>query len=181
MIPIILILIIAIVIALIIDVPHDLVDGVWAAIAGVIFGSLVVVFYLAIQLGINKVEPVEQPVVSEALVNIADTSYSNTHGSIRGSMFYVYGSISTNNEQAFNYYVRQDDGSFKLKSAPASDSAIIYTTDNPRVEASTYECDRGTRIYEPWSIAVCEERPATYKFYIPEGSIAESYRLGGEE
>lgn len=181
MIPIILILIIAIVIALIIDDPYDLVAGVGAAMAGAAFGSLAVVFYLAIQVSINKVEPVEQPVVSEDLVNIADTSYPNTHGSIRGSMFYVYGSISTDNEQAFNYYVKQADGSFKLKSAPASDSAIIYTTDNPRVEVSTYKCDRGTPIYEAWSIAVCEEKPTTYKFYIPEGSIAESYRLGGEE
>lgn len=178
MIPIILILIIAIVVALIIEDPYDFSDGVGSALLGVMFGAIVVIVYFAIQVKTNIVEPVEQPVVSEALVNIADTSYSNTHGSISGGMFYIYGSISTDNKQAFNYYVKQADGSFKLKSAPASDSTIIYTKENPRVEISTYKCERGGIIFKAWSIASCEGKPTTYKFYIPEGSIAESYRLG---
>lgn len=178
MIPIILILIIAVVVVLVVDDPYDFADGVCSVMLGAAFGALVVVFYLGIQVNTNKVEPVEQPVISETLINVADTSYSNTHGQIGGGMFYIYGSISTDNKQAFNYYVKQTDGSFKLKSAPASDSTIIYTKDNPRVEISTYKCERGGVIFEAWSIAGCEERPTTYKFYIPEGSIAESYRLG---
>lgn len=181
MIPIILILIIAIVITVIKDDPYDFTDGVGSAILGAMFGALAVTCYFAIQTNINNVEPVEQPVVSEALVNIADTSYPNTHGSVRGTMFYLYGSISTDNKQAFNYYIKQADGSFKLKSAPASDSTIIYTKENPRVEIRTYKCERGNIIFEAWSIARCEEKTTTYKFYIPEGSIAESYRLGGKE
>lgn len=181
MIPIILILIIAVVITLIVDDPYDFADSVCDALLGAVLGSLVVILYLGIQLSTNKVEPVEQPVVPETLVNIADTSYSNTHGSIRGGMFYIYGSISTDNKQAFNYYVKQADGSFKLKSAPASDSTIIYTKESPRVEVSTYKCEHGTPIFEAWSVSACEEKPTTYKFYIPEGSIAESYRLGDRE
>lgn len=178
MIPIILILIVAAVIAIIVDDPWDAVDFIVDVWFGLMLGGLVVAFYLAIQVNNNIVEPVEQPVVSENLVNMADTSYSNTHGSIRGGMFYIYGGISTDNQQVFNYYVKQADGSFELKSAPASDSTIIYTKDNPRVEISTYKCERGEVIYEAWSIATCSEKPTTYKFYIPEGSIAESYRLG---
>lgn len=178
MIPIILILIIAVVVVLVVDDPYDFADGVCSAMMGAVFGALASLVYLSIQVNINKVEPVEQPVVSETLVNIADTSYSNTHGSIGGSTFYIYGSISTDNKQAFNYYVKQADGSFKLKSAPASDSIIIYTKENPRVEVGTYKCERGTPIFEAWSVSACEEKPTTYKFYIPEGSIAESYRLG---
>lgn len=178
MIPIILIIVIAVVVVLVVDDPYDFADGVCSVLLGGMFGALVALLYIGIQLSTNKVGSVEQPVASESLVNIADTSYSNTYGSIRGSMFYVYGSISTDNKQAFNYYVKQTDGSFKLKSAPASDSAIIYTKENPRVEISTYKCERGNTIFEAWSIFKCEEKPTTYKFYIPEGSIAESYRLG---
>lgn len=178
MIPIILILIIAVVITVVVSVHNGIRVDVGDVLLGTMFGAVVVAVYLGIQININNVEPVEQPVVSEALVNIADTSYPNTHGSVRGSMFYLYGSISTDNKQAFNYYVKQADGSFKLKSAPASDSTIIYTKENPRVEISTYKCERGGVIFEAWSIASCEEKPTTYKFYIPDGSIAESYRLG---
>lgn len=178
MILIILILIIAVVITVIVDEPYDFRDGVGSAMLGAMFGALAVTFYFAIQISINNVEPVEQPVVSETLVNIADTSYPNTHGSVRGSMFYLYGSISTDNKQVFNYYIKQSDGSFKLKSSPASDSTIIYTKENPRVEIRTYKCERGNTVFEAWSIARCEEKPTTYKFYIPDGSIAESYRLG---
>lgn len=99
-------------------------------------------------------------------------------GTIRGGLFYVYGSISTDNQQMFNYYVKQSDGSFKLKSTPASVSTIVYTDGTPKVESTSYVCEKGNIIFEPWSVASCSERPTTYKFYIPEGSIAEGYRLG---
>jgi hypothetical protein len=180
MIPIILILITTVIIAIIIDKPWDAFDYITDVWFGLMLGGLVVAFYLAIQCTTNIAEPVEQQ-ISEPLVNIADTSYPDTHGSIRGGLFYIYGSISTDNKQAFNYYVKQADGSFKLKSAPASDSTIIYAKDNPRVEISAYKCERGKIIFEAWSISGCEEKPTTYKFYIPEGSITESYALGGKE
>ena len=181
MIPIILILIRAIAIAIIIDKPWDAEDCAMDVLLGLMCGNVVVLLYFAIQVRANIVDPVEQPVQYAPLVNITDTSYADTHGTIRGSMLYVYGSISTDNKQVFNYYVKQSDGSFKLKSSPASDSTIIYTKDNPRVEISTYRCERGNTIFEAWSIASCEEKPTTYKFYLPYGSIVESYRLGGEE
>lgn len=181
MIPIILILVIAVIIAIVIDRPWNAVDCAMDVLIGLMVGALVVLFYLAIQAATSFVESVEQPVQSEPLVNIADTSYPDTHGTIHGSMLYVYGSISTDNKQAFNYYVKQADGSYKLKSAPASNSVIVYTDDSPRVETQSYKCERGEIIFEAWSIAGCKEKPTTYKFYVPEGSIAESYRLGGEE
>lgn len=181
MIPIILILVIAIIIAMIIDKPWDAVDFVMNVVFGVMMGAIVVVIYLVFQTTSNIVKPVEQPVQSEPLVNIADTSYPDTHGTIHGSMLYIYGSISTDNKQAFNYYVKQADGSYKLKSAPASNSVIVYTDDSPRVETQSYKCERGEIIFEAWSIAGCKEKPTTYKFYVPKGSIAESYRLGGEK
>jgi hypothetical protein len=180
MIPIILILIIAVIITIIIDKPWDVGDLIMDVLFGLAVGWLVAGVHLAIQCTANIAEPVEQQ-ISEPLVNIADTSYPDTHGSIRGGLFYIYGSISTDNKQAFNYYVKQADGSFKLKSAPASDSTIIYTKDNPRVEISAYKCERGEIISEAWSISGCKEKPTTYKFYIPEGSITESYALGGKE
>lgn len=181
MIPIILILVIAVIIAIVINRPWDVIDCVMDVLCGIMMGGLVVVFYLAIQAATSFVEPVEQPVQSEPLVNIADTSYPDTHGTIHGSILYVYGSISTDNKQAFNYYVKQADGSYKLKSAPASNSVIVYTDDSPRVETQSYKCERGNLILEAWSISRCEEKPTAYKFYVPKGSIAESYRLGGGE
>lgn len=181
MIPMILILVIAVIIAMIIDKPWDAVDFAMNGVFGGMMGAIVVVIYLGFQTTTNIVKPVEQPVQSEPLVNIADTSYPDTHGTIHGSMMYVYGSISTDNQQAFNYYVKQPDGSYKLKTAPASRSVIVYTNDSPRVEIQSYKCERGEIILEAWSISSCKEKPMAYKFYVPEGSITEAYRLGGEE
>lgn len=178
MIPIILMLIVAVVITIIIDKPYDGYDWVLDVLFGLMLGLIITVGYLTTQFSTNKVDPVEQTAY-EPLVNIADTSYPDTHGTIHGGMFYIYGSISTDNQQAFNYYVQQPDGSYRLKSAPASSSVIVYTNDSPRVEVNSYRCERGL-IIEAWSIALCNEKPPTYKFYVPEGSITNSYKLGGE-
>ena len=176
MIPIILMFIVITIVTVCVFDAYDFWEFISTAVLGMCFAVIPVLIYILTQGG-NIVEPVEQPVVSETLVNINDASYSDTHGTIRG-MFYIYGSISTDNQQAFNYYVKQADDSFKLKSAPASDSTIIYTDGTPKVESTNYVCERGKVIFEPWSIASCKEKPTTYKFYIPEGSIVEGYKLG---
>lgn len=177
MIPIILIIVVVTIIVLVDSDPCDFLDSLSTAIMGMMMASIPTLVYFGIQLNSNIVEPVERP-TSETLVNMNDTSYADTHGTIRGGLFYIYGSISTDNRKEFNYYVKQADGSFKLKSAPASDSTIVYTDGIPKVESTSYVCERGKTIFEPWSVAKCDERPTTYKFYIPEGSIAEGYRLG---
>lgn len=177
MIPIILILVIVMIIIVVASDPSGFLDCLSTAIAGSLMGSISILVYFEIQLNSNIVEPVERP-TSETLVNINEASYIDTHGSIRGRLFYIYGSISTDDQQVFNYYVKQSDGSFKLKSAPASVSTIVYTDGTPKVESTSYVCEKGKTIFEPWSVAKCDERPTTYKFYIPEGSIAEGYRLG---
>lgn len=176
MIPIILMFIIVTIVTMCVYDSYDFWEFISSAVLGMCFALIPVLIYIVAQGG-NIVEPVEQPAVSETLVNINDASYSDTHGTIRG-MFYIYGSISTDNQQSFNYYVKQADGSFKLKSAPASDSTIVYTDGTPKVESTNYVCERGKIIFEPWSIASCKEKPTTYKFYIPEGSIVEGYKLG---
>ena len=158
--------------------PYDFLEFILDALLGMSFAAIPALAYFGIQINSNIVEPVGQPAVSETLVNMNDTSYADTHGTIRGGLFYIYGSISTDNQQVFNYYVKQSDGSFKLKSAPASESTIIYTDGTPKVESTSYVCERGKAIFEPWSVASCHERATTYKFYIPEGSIAEGYKLG---
>ena len=165
-------------ITVIVSDSYDFLDFVANAIFGVFISCIPNTIYLGIQVNSNIVDPVEQPAVSETLINMSDTSYVDTHGTIRGGLFYIYGSISTDNQQVFNYYVKQSDGSFKLKSVPASDSTIIYTDGTPKVESTSYVCEKGNAIFEPWSVAKCNERPTTYKFYIPEGSITEGYRLG---
>ena len=177
MIPIILMFIVITIVTICVLDPYDFDEFISDAFLGIGFASIPVTIYFGIQNNFNIVEPAAQPVVSETLVNINDTSYSDTHGTIRG-MFYIYGSISTDNQQVFNYYVKQADGSFKLKSVPASDSTIVYTDGTPKVESTNYVCERGKIIFEPWSIASCKEKPTTYKFYIPEGSIVEGYKLG---
>lgn len=178
MIPIILILVVVTIIVVVASDPYDFLDFVSSTIAGLMMASIPALIYCGIQINSNIIEPVEQPATSETLVNINDTSYPNINGSIRGGLFYIYGSISTDNSQAFNYYVKQSDGSFKLKSVPASDSTIVYTDGTPKVESTSYVCEKGKAIFEPWSVAKCDGRPTTYKFYIPEGSIAEGYKLG---
>lgn len=177
MIPIILMFIIVTIVTVCELDPYDFWEFISDAVLGMCLAVIPVLAYIVIQSG-NIVEPAEQPVASETLVNINDASYSDTHGTTRGGLFYIYGSISTDNQQTFNYYVKQADGSFKLKSAPASDSTIVYTDGTPKVESTSYVCERGKVIFEPWSIASCKEKPTTYKFYIPEGSIVEGYKLG---
>lgn len=178
MIPIILMIVIITTVIVIVSDHYDFLDFVANAIIGLLLASVPALIYCGVQINSNIIEPVEQPAVSETLVNINDTSYQNVNGSTRGGLFYIYGSISTDNSQAFNYYVKQADGSFKLKSVPASVSTIVYTDGTPKVESTSYVCEKGKAIFEPWSVAKCDERPITYKFYIPEGSIAEVYRLG---
>lgn len=178
MIPIILIFVIITVIILIASDPYDFLEFVLDVILGLLIASIPALIYFGVQTNSNIVEPVGQPAVSETLINMNDTSYADTHGTIRGGLFYIYGSISTDNQQVFNYYVKQSDGSFKLKSAPAAESTIIYTDGTPKVESTSYVCERGKIIFEAWSVAGCNERPITYKFYIPEGSVVEGYRLG---
>lgn len=178
MIPIILMIVIITTVIVVVSDSWDFLDFMANAIFGILISCVPVLIYLGIQTNSNIVEPVEQPAVSGTLINMNDTSYPNTHGTIGGGLFYIYGSISTDNQQVFNYYVKQGDGSFKLKSAPASDSTIIYTDSTPKVESTSYVCEKGKTIFEPWSVASCHERATTYRFYIPEGSIAEGYRLG---
>lgn len=178
MIPIILMLVMGALLGVILSKPYDLAEFIYYAILGLVAALIPIMIYFGIQVNSNIIEPAEQPAVSETLININDTSYSDTHGTIRGELFYIYGSVSTDNQQAFNYYVKQADGSFKLKSAPASDSTIIYTDGTPKVESTNYVCVKWNTIFEPWSIASCKEKPTTYKFYIPEGSIVERYKLG---
>lgn len=177
MIPIILMFIVITIVTICVLDTYDFWEFISSAVLGMWLTAIPALAYFVIQVSSNIVEPAEQLVASETLVNINDTSYSDTHGTIRG-LFYIYGSISTDNQQTFNYYVKQADGSFKLKSAPASDSTIVYTDGAPKVESTNYVCERGKIIFEPWSIASCKEKPTTYKFYIPEGSIVEGYKLG---
>lgn len=178
MIPIILIFVIITIIIVVADRPYNFLDFVLEVIMGLSMASIPALVFFGVQINSNIIEPVGQAAMSETLMNMNDASYADTHGTIRGGSFYVYGSISTDNQQTFNYYVKQSDGSFKLKSAPASVSTIIYTDGTPKVESTNYICERGKTIFELWSVASCDERPTTYKFYIPEGSIAEGYRLG---
>lgn len=178
MIPIILMLVMCALLGVKLSKPYDLAEFIYYAVLGLVTALIPIMIYLAIQLDANIIEPVEQLTGTETLVNISDTSYPGVNGLIRGRLFYLYGSVATDNSQAFNYYVKLEDGSYKLKSAPASDSTIVYTDGTPKVESTNYVCERGKDIVEPWSIASCKEKPTTYKFYIPEGSIAEGFKLG---
>lgn len=178
MIPIILMLVMCALLGVKLSKPYDLAEFIYYAVLGLVAALIPIIIYLAIQLDANIIEPVEQSTGTETLVNISDTSYPGTNGSIRGRLFYLYGSVATDNSQAFNYYVKLEDGSYKLKSAPASDSTIIYTDSTPKVERISYQCEKAGPVFEPWSVSGCTGGPTVYRFYIPEGSIAEGFKLG---
>lgn len=158
---------------------QEVADFIFGAILGTTLGllaSLVIggVFY-----------PTTEPVTVEEknkLVQIDDTTYSDVSGTIRGGVFLVRGAVTTDLAAGFSYYV-ETDGGYTLRVAPADKSTIYYTDTTPRVEKVSRDCGTERVRLREFGFQFCNTdlEGEHYDFYVPKGSIVESFQLGGGE
>lgn len=155
------------------EVPGFIIGGILGAVLGGI-ASLIVgaVFY-----------PMMEPATIEEkskLVQINDTAYSDVSGTIRGGAFLVRGAVTTDLAAGLSYYM-ETEGGYTLRVAPADKSTIYYTDMTPRVEKVSRDCGMEKMRVRAFGIQFCDLKleGEHYDFYIPKGSIVESFQLGG--
>lgn len=169
------------------DVEEKIVGLFFLGVAGAAVGSIVTLFVTGVGemfgWGWGRLEPTTT-VETHELVQVSDTVYSNTSGSINGNIFVIRGNIGTDLAAGFSYYQKEESG-FTLKTVGAGNTTIKYTNDTPRIEVvRTYcpETEKGLSI-GPLFLNYCPIGGGNIwnTIYVPAGSIVESFQLGGEE
>lgn len=152
-----------------------------AWIGDVILGAVVGLLVSVINCVTNpEFVPIESTITEHELVQVSDHFYADTNGYVAGGIFLIHGAINTSPESAFSYYEKQDDY-FQLKTVEADKCIIKYTDERPRLVIEDTHETKSLPILGEWALFM-SHNPAvktTYTFYIPEGSIEESYSLGG--
>ena len=156
-------------------------------IVGATVGSSVTLLVTGVDMmfgwGWGRLEPTTT-VETHELVQVSDTVYGNTSGSINGNIFVIRGSIGTDLAAGFSYYQKEESG-FTLKTVGADNTTIKYTNDTPRIEVTrTYcpELEKGPSI-GLLSLNYCPIGGGNVwnTIYVPAGSIVESFQLGVEK
>lgn len=152
-------------------------DFIFGAILGMTIGGLV-----GLIVGAAFYPMIEPATVEEKsrLAQIADTTYGDPSGTIRGGAFLIRGAVSTDLATGFSYYV-ETDGGYTLRVAPADKSTIYYTDTTPRVEKVSRDCGAEKMQLRAFGFQFCNSNleGEHYDFYVPKGSIVESFQLGG--
>lgn len=152
--------------------------GICLGLAGACLGAMV---SLMATLFFGVPLPLETTVAEHELAQMSDNVYADTSGEIRG-VFLVNGTLGTNIGTGFTYYEKDGD-EYRMGSAESNQSTIKYTSDKPKLVVEDTHCAR-TNPDGPaiglWFFEMCDlkKEGVHYTFYIPEGSIAEGYRLG---
>jgi hypothetical protein len=91
--------------------------------------------------------------------------------SLHGAFFLGIGRVDDVME--YHYFARQADGGFYEASAPVEDSTVYESAGNPHVEISR------TAIDNIWMNALgsLDGKYPHYKFYVPKGSVVQTYTL----
>lgn len=160
-----------------------LVDGMVGAALGLGVAVVATVASITFGWGWGKLESTTT-IETHELVQVSDTVYSNTSGSIKGNIFVIRGSVGTDLAAGFSYYQKEESG-FTLKTVGAGNTTIKYTNDTPRIEVTrTYcpELEKGPSI-GLLSINYCPIGGGNVwnTIYVPADSIVESFQLGGEK
>jgi len=101
-------------------------------------------------------------------------------GSVRGGLFVIRGQI--NDTQHFSYYVRNEDGSFKLEKR-AAEQSTIHTDATP--EAARIDVtDKITSCTAKWWL-LCDESQKTVEFshadfHVPQDSLVNDFSLDAQ-
>lgn len=157
--------------------------GVLGALGGFGVAVIATVVGMTFGWGWGRLEPTTT-IETHELVQVSDTVYGNTSGSINGNIFVIRGSIGTDLAAGFSYYQKEESG-FTLKTVGADNTTIKYTNDTPRIEVTrTYcpELEKGPSI-GLLSLNYCPIGGGNVwnTIYVPAGSIVESFQLGGEK
>ena len=110
---------------------------------------------------------------THALVNISDRMSVEGH-------FYLFGG-SIEGVPQYAWYEETSANTFRQKSADADDSDIHYILDGgqPRYVVTREKCVG--RALQDWGFAgPCDDTYVHYDFYVPKGSITNTYRLDAQ-
>lgn len=165
----------------------DIEDKIFGSITFGVAGVLAGFFVAGVVTGVGYIfgwewGRLEQTTTIETheLVQVSDTVYNNTSGSIKGNIFVIRGSIGTDLAAGFSYYQKEESG-FTLKTVGAGNTTIKYTNDTPRIEVTrTYcpETEKGLSI-GPLFLNYCPNGDNIWNtIYVPADSIVESFQLG---
>lgn len=152
----------------------ELVEGDW--IEGIVVGlgaaalGAVCGFFIALFIGLFAYHGTHWEVTQHtSLVALADGS--DTHGS------FFLGSGTIDSEPSFTWYQSDGKNSYVRKSIEASESAVHYL---PKGVAPYYTVTNEKKdgsFVRKWGFDTTDPYGEKYDFYVPRGSIVQSYRL----
>lgn len=161
------------------DIGDDIASGI---MFGALFGVIITVVMTVLNVAFNWC-PLETVTTTDTheIVQISDQTYANTSGRI----FLIRGNISTDLSAGFSFYQKEADG-FSLKTIEAGNTTVKYTNEQPRIETTHTYCPERENSFLSigwlW-INYCPVKGGNTwnTIYVPEGSIVESFQLGGKE
>lgn len=109
------------------------------------------------------------------LVTLQDDS--QIEGKIRGEMFYIYGSINT--EEVYNFYYKTSDDGF-VRGKVDANKAVIYEKDDCKpvvIEYTTYTKSTDEKLQKWLFFWTTDIQVKNYKIYVPKGTVANEYSL----
>ena len=98
-------------------------------------------------------------------------------GTSAGGSFFL-GSGTLDNKMQYAYYLREDNGSYRLETTTADDARVRFDAGVPRTEEEWHCVPDGGLWTSPLLRGLCSFHSAT--FYIPEGSIKTTYTLDAQ-
>lgn len=142
----------------------------WGALTGVFFGGILAVFInLMVGLGLEHVT--QDGTTHNQLVSLS--TGSQIQGQFSHAFFVGYGYIDQH--IVYNYYVKNDDGTYSLKTRNASNTKIRQTDDGQHViDCKNYYYE----IKHPWLSFLAGEHyfdHADCVLTIPAGSIKQTF------
>lgn len=145
---------------------NGLSDAIIGALTGATVGFLVAMIVGAFAYTGTEFHPVHRT----PLVSMADGAGVEGH--------FFLGSGSLDSESVFTWYQTNGDNSYVRKSADAENSTIHYLKDGEK-PYYVFSKERGTPggFFQPWGLNTTSGWGAHYDFYVPRGSIIQSYTL----
>lgn len=151
---------------------EELIGAFIGFLMGILVGFLVAWVIGVVAYDNSRIEVVK----TTPLVSLADGSQIN--GRFSGGLFLSSGYI--NQKPSFTWYETSGDNTYVRKGAKASVSSVHYILDDakPYYTISKEIDSDGDEFFKPWGINDDPRWPKkSYDFYVPKGSIVESYVL----
>lgn len=140
---------------------------------GVTLGSLALacaVLIVLLKIFGEHIENSTTDVVRRELEGVSTQQYISADGEF--GLFHGYITAQTNDK--YRYYYKEEDGSIRSSVADMSQTTIRYTDEKPMVDirTTTTEKDKVWLIFHDGKYT---ETSYEYNFYVPEGSVIQSY------